>query len=110
MFVNEIGEIERLDLPNRASRLGERVALRLEALRSNTCVRDVRGRGLLHAVELGSAQQAASVVRAALRDGAIFLQSGVEGNVVTISPPLVIEEAQLELALDVLGHALEECE
>ncbi|HET6275457.1 MAG TPA: aspartate aminotransferase family protein [Candidatus Cybelea sp.] len=105
-----IEELERLDLPNRAGRLGNAMCSRLQTFRSHRCVTGVRGRGLLHAVELDRAERAQRVVRNALRSGVIFLQSGVAGNVVTISPPLVIEEEQLDRSIEVLKAAIEESE
>lgn len=105
-----IEELERRDLPNRAGRLGNAMFSRLQALRSRRCVTGVRGRGLLHAVELDGAERAQRVVRCALRNGVIFLQSGVAGNVVTISPPLVIEPPQLDRSIEVLQTAIEESE
>jgi 4-aminobutyrate aminotransferase-like enzyme len=103
-----IDEHERLHLPSRAARLGESLAPRLESLRSHPCVRDVRGRGLLFGVELRDAATAAAVVKRSLRAGVIFLQSGVAGEVIAISPPLVIEEVQLTRAIDTLEAAIEE--
>ena len=40
--------------------------------------------------------------------GAIFLQSGIGGEVVAISPPLVMGEEQLARALEILKVAIEE--
>jgi 4-aminobutyrate aminotransferase-like enzyme len=105
-----IGEIERLKLPTRANALGEAVAPRLRSLRSHRSVRDVRGRGLLFGVQLRDAAIASAVVRRALRAGVIFLQSGVDGDVISISPPLVIEERQLARAIETLEAAIEEAE
>jgi 4-aminobutyrate aminotransferase-like enzyme len=101
-----IDELERLGLPSRAARLGELIRPRLESLRARRAVSDVRGRGLLFGVQLADAATAAAVVRRSLRAGAIFLQSGVEGDVIAISPPLVIEERQLFCAIDTLEAAL----
>ena len=103
-----IDELQRHDLPQRAHRLGKTIRSRLQALRSHRVVTDVRGRGLLRAVQFDRADRAERIVRLALKNGVIFLQSGVDGNVVTISPPLVIEEAQLARAIDVLENAIEE--
>jgi 4-aminobutyrate aminotransferase-like enzyme len=104
-----IEELQRLELPARSRRLGEAIAPRLEALRRHPAVRDVRGRGLLHGVQLRDAATASDVVKRSLRAGVIFLQSGVDGDVVIISPPLVIEESQLSRALDTLERAVAEC-
>lgn len=102
-----IQEFERLALVERARRLGEAIRPRLHALQEKRPVVAVRGRGLLYGVQVRDAAAAADVVRAALRGGVILLQSGVDGDVVTISPPLTIEQDQLDGALDVLEGALE---
>ena len=101
-----IDEIERLELPARARYLGSLVAPRLEKLRTSAHVADVRGRGLLRGVAMAAPERAAAIVRRALADGVIFLQSGVDGSVITIAPPLTITEAELARALDVLEGAL----
>lgn len=101
-----IDEIERLGLCARALALEATVRSRLQSLQSREGVVAVRGCGLLWGVELIDAARAGAVVTAALRAGAIFLQSGIAGNVVTLSPPLVIEDDRLAQALDVLEDAL----
>lgn len=103
-----IGEIERLGLPSRANLLGTGITPRLGSLRAHRSVRDVRGRGLLFGVQLRDAATASAVVRSALREGVIFLQSGVDGDVIAISPPLVIKERQLARAINTLEAAIEE--
>jgi len=105
-----IDELERLDLASRAERLGTMIRARLEGLRSHRGVREIRGRGLLLGLQLDHAKRAQAVVRHALRDGVIFLQSGVDGDVITISPPLVIEEHRLLRAIDVLEAGVMESE
>ena len=69
---------------------------------------EVRGRGRLWGVAFRDAAFASEVVKRALRAGAIFLQSGIAGDVVAISPPLVIGEEQLARALEILKVAIEE--
>jgi 4-aminobutyrate aminotransferase-like enzyme len=101
-----IDEIERLDLPIRATRLGARLAPRLDALRSHDLVVDVRGRGLFWGVQLRDAAAAFAVVKGALARGVIFLQSGDGGETISIAPPLVIEESQLDRAIDVLESVI----
>ena len=103
-----IDEIERLELPARSNRLGKSIDRRLQSLRALRGVSDVRGRGLLRAVALDKAERAERVVRRALSNGVIFLQSGIEGDVVTISPPLTIEEDRLGRAIEVLEAAIKE--
>lgn len=105
-----IDELERLDLPARANRVGAQVAARLQRLCSHPNVVDVRGAGLLYGVQMRDAAHAEAVVRSALQQGVILLQSGCEGDVVAISPPLVIGEAQLARALDILERTIAETE
>ncbi|MFY9720185.1 MAG: aspartate aminotransferase family protein [Candidatus Cybelea sp.] len=103
-----IDEIERLELPARALRLEEMIRSRLGRLNARGLIVDDRGLGLLWGVQLRSAACAFAVVTSALRNGAIFAQSGVAGDVIAISPPLVIGEEQLARALDILEGAIEE--
>lgn len=101
-----IEEIERLGAVERAAALGARLGERLRAFRTHPSVRDVRGRGLFWGIEVDGEERAAAVVADALRNGVIALQSGPAGNVVSISPPLVIPEDQLFSAIDVIEGAL----
>jgi len=45
-------------------------------------------------------------VKAALARGVITLQAGVEGNVLSLTPPLVITQQQLLRALDIIEEVL----
>jgi diaminobutyrate-2-oxoglutarate transaminase len=63
-------------------------------------VRDVRGRGMLWGVEFSDAAFLIELVQRALRDGLILLPSGLDGNVLTIAPPLVIAEDELWPAIE----------
>ncbi len=101
-----LDEMELLALPARAARLGERLGARLEALRAHSIVRDVRGRGMLWGVELRDAGAAFAAVKNALTRGVIVAQSGQHGSVIAISPPLVIEDRQLERAIAVLESSI----
>jgi 4-aminobutyrate aminotransferase-like enzyme len=97
-----LGEIERLDLPRRARELGAMLGARLDGLRSNANVADVRGRGLMWGIELRDTKSAEQLVRSALKQGVILLQAGPQGNVISLTPPLVIPEQQLLCAVDVI--------
>jgi 4-aminobutyrate aminotransferase-like enzyme len=103
-----IDELHERDLPGRAARLGAAFAPSLQSLAVQTGVVEVRGAGLCWGVQLDSPARAARVVRAALQDAVIVLQSGVDGEVVSISPPLVIAEDELQRAIDVLRAAVVE--
>ena len=72
----------------------------------------VRGRGLMWGVELvkddeqPDGELAARVITHALRCGVIVLAGGPAGNVLSLSPPLVITREQLEFGVDALAESL----
>lgn len=103
-----IEEIGRLQLVARARHLGNRLGAALEALRPDPNVVDIRGRGLFWGVQLKDAATAFRVVAGALASGVVFLQSGAQGDTIAISPPLVIEPAQLDRAIHILRQSLGE--
>ena len=67
---------------------------------------DIRGLGLMLAIECDAAERAERVCGRALARGVIALPSGDEGRVVSITPPLCIEPDVLTLALDVIAESL----
>lgn len=101
-----LGEIERMNLPARARQLGIMLGSRLDALRADGKAVDVRGRGLMWGVEFADAQTAQRVVKDALKAGVILLQAGPQGNVVSITPPLVITQRQLFRAIDIIAACI----
>ncbi|MGC1380792.1 MAG: aspartate aminotransferase family protein [Candidatus Baltobacteraceae bacterium] len=101
-----IGELERLELPARAARLGEVLGARLQRLRAVDGVADVRGCGLFWAVQMSDERRARAVVVRSLHEGVILLQSGEAGDAVTIAPPLTIGRPELDLAIGVLEGAV----
>jgi len=98
-------------LPERARDLGRRALGRLQALADrHPLVADVRGIGLLLGVELRYAdgrparREAERTMYECLSRGLAFKVG--QGNVLTLSPPLVIAEADLDRAIDILDDAL----
>jgi 4-aminobutyrate aminotransferase len=111
----QLAEIEERGLVARAAQLGEHLRQRLDAWGGRfPVVGEVRGRGLMQGVELvgpGPARPPAGALAlrladAALRRGVLLLTEGPHANVLAFTPPLVIGEAQLDLALDVLEEEL----
>ncbi|HEX6588475.1 MAG TPA: aminotransferase class III-fold pyridoxal phosphate-dependent enzyme, partial [Longimicrobiales bacterium] len=103
--------IETLDLLARARTLGERVARRTESwIGRIPSVKQTRGMGLMRAVVLGEPADEGGrgdpLVKRLLRRGILALTEGPSGDVLAITPPLVIEEAQLDHALDVIEEEL----
>ncbi len=100
-------------LLERSASLGAQLVGSLRSLRSrHKCVHAVRGVGLLVGVEIRTPQMDASEVLAertlyaALRRGLSFKVSG--GNVLTLTPPLVISERDLHEAISILDESLTE--
>jgi 4-aminobutyrate aminotransferase len=109
----EIIEDERL--VENAARVGAMALGRLrEMQRRHRLIGDVRGRGLLLGVELVTdraaktpAKDAAeSIMYRALDKGLSFKTT--MGNVLTLTPPLIVTEAQMERALEILDASLAE--
>jgi len=102
-----IAVLEEEKLVARAEELG---AIALERLRGRLAtqpgIADVRGVGLLLAIECRSGEIALGACLRALRDGVIAIPSGERGEVIAVTPPLTIEREILELALDRLADAL----
>jgi 4-aminobutyrate aminotransferase-like enzyme len=101
-------------LAARAARLGRRLARALAAMaRGRPRILETRARGLLAGIEIVSedgapAPAAARAVAAAAQDERLFvLSGGMHGNVVSLSPPLTLTDAQLDTGLARLARALE---
>lgn len=89
----------------RAAALGARALDRLRArLGGRPGVADVRGIGLLLAIECDDAARALRACAGALRRGVIALPSGDDGRTIAITPPLSIDEDVLFGALDLLAE------
>jgi 4-aminobutyrate aminotransferase-like enzyme len=111
-----IDELERENLPERATQLGATVGKRLVHLcdtvkdtHGQNIIRDVRGRGLMWGLQLRDPETAERIVADALACGIILLQAGPNGDVLSITPPLVISERQLDRSLDILETCLRNC-
>jgi adenosylmethionine-8-amino-7-oxononanoate aminotransferase len=113
--------VERHALVERAAALGERLMDRLRRLLDLPAVGDVRGLGLMAAVELvqdrarrepypPGARMAQAVQAEALRRGVIVYASGGQadgrGDLVMLGPPLTIEAEALDQAVEGLGEAI----
>jgi 4-aminobutyrate aminotransferase-like enzyme len=104
-----LAEIERLDIARIAREREKRMGERLHALeRPGSHIVDVRGRGMLWAIEFKEPALANASVLHALRRGLLLLQSGLRGESITIAPPPVIGAAQLERAFDILADVVRE--
>ncbi len=111
--------MKREDIPARSKRLGERLRAGLEALQARfpANIGQVRGLGLMQAIELVVDETAGDrtpdaaltnrIFEAARADGLIIGKGGRWGNVFRIAPPMLIDEGQIDDGLAILGRALE---
>jgi 4-aminobutyrate aminotransferase-like enzyme len=102
--------LEEGQLPARARDAGARWMARLAERSAGHGVVEVRGRGLMIgvAVEGGSAR-ALAVMRGLLERGWIVLTGGARGDVLTLTPPLDIDERLLEGFAGALADTLCAC-
>ena len=110
--------VERDNLADHAGRQGERLRdglLRIQR-RFPARVGDVRGRGLMQAIELVTDETAGNrtpapdltqaLLDAARTRGLLVGRGGTYGNVIRISPPLNVSAAEVDEALTILEQAM----
>ncbi len=99
-------------LGERSAALGARLLGRLEELQGrHPVIAEVRGRGLMIGVELRDASGPAStlldVVLERMKDAGFLLgKTGPGRNVLTLMPPLIVSEADLDTVVDALDRTL----
>ncbi|WP_227339833.1 diaminobutyrate--2-oxoglutarate transaminase [Sphingopyxis sp. P8] len=69
---------------------------------------EVRGRGMMRGVNVGSGELAASVTAACFAEGLIIETSGAHDEVIKVLAPLVIDDAVLATGLDILETKIRE--
>ena len=92
---------------NAAAR-GEQALAGLKPLadRFDGLIRDVRGKGLMLGIEFDTPEHAEEVQWACFQRGLLVLECGV--STVRMSPALVVSEAEMTIALRILGEAVAE--
>lgn len=98
--------IVELDLPARSAALGAHLLARLRQIR-HPAIRAVRGRGLFVGIELDPTIGDAHSACLRLLDAGV-LSKDTHGTVIRIAPPLIIELAQLDDAIDRIAAALQQ--
>jgi 4-aminobutyrate aminotransferase len=92
-------------LITQAETAGAFLRVRLEELaRRHACVDEVRGRGLMVALDLGDHELAAAVEQRAFEHGLVVLTAG--RSAVRLSPALTLSRAHIETAVDILDAVL----
>lgn len=106
--------IEDENIPQRAYKLGEILKNGLyKIMEKSKYVGEVRGMGLMQAIEVVEdrkdkkpGQRIAQVIMEKTREyGLLIGKGGLYGNVLRISPPMLISETDIDLALNILEKA-----
>ena len=88
-----------------ARAMGEILITKTRELQSRTkTITDVRGRGLMVAIELKDPALVKRVVLSAFRKGVLLLSAGKSS--IRFAPPLVIDEEDIDIALSTIGELL----
>ena len=108
--------IEENNLLSKTLTMGQHLKKRLRTLaEKHATIGDIRGIGLLYAIELvknpvtkePATDVAEKVMYLCLERGLSFKVS--QGNVLTLSPPLIISEKEIDWAVDIIDNAIGEC-
>ncbi|PWW62308.1 aspartate aminotransferase family protein [Actinokineospora spheciospongiae] len=102
------------DLQGNAAKMGARLSAGLHDIAAgNPVVGDVRGKGLMLAVELvepGTREPdpaaAVTVLEQTRAHGLLVGKGGLHNNVIRLAPPMTLTEDEVDEALDALGHAV----
>ncbi|HEY7012696.1 MAG TPA: aspartate aminotransferase family protein [Streptosporangiaceae bacterium] len=112
-------EIERLGLVGQAGRAGDYLLGRLRELQQrHPLIGDVRGLGLMLGLETvrdrstkePADREMAKIVYRAFELGLIVFYGGIYSNVMEITPPLVMTEAEVDEGVAILDQAIGEVE
>ena len=93
-------------LVERAATVGAHLLGRLSSI-NNPIIREVRGRGLFAGIELYRNMASASTVVSRLLQAGV-LTKDTHRNTIRFAPPLIIDESQVDWAVDRLTEVLEE--
>jgi 4-aminobutyrate aminotransferase/(S)-3-amino-2-methylpropionate transaminase len=112
-----IDVIEQENLAERALRIGDLIALRLEVMAADerlSCIGDVRHLGAMAAMELVTNRDTRApdpeltraLVQAAASKGLVILSCGTRGNVIRFLAPLTASDEIVNEGLDILQETL----
>ena len=87
-----------LDAPRRATEIEGQVRRRFS--------QRVRGRGAMLGVQMDNPGAAAVITGQLLRQGYIVLPGGVDGDILALTPPLVVTDEQLGASMDAIENLI----
>ncbi len=94
-------------LSREVERKGEVLLRRLDSLPGILCAGAARGRGLLIGLPCRDRNAADAVARAAFARGLLVETCGANGQILKLSPPLTVTDAEIECGVDILLAASE---
>ncbi|MEX2130873.1 MAG: aspartate aminotransferase family protein [Pseudohongiellaceae bacterium] len=104
-----VSALQDLDIASHVSRIGKSLIEGMERLRRKypALIREVRGVGLLTALDLGDDQLVKHVTSASLEHG--LLVTPTRGGVIRLIPGLLVQEQEIAQALSVLDKVFSNC-
>ncbi len=111
-----IDEMQKLDTPARSAKLGRRLTEGLLTLQAKyPFIGDVRGKGLMQALELvedrktkePAAKRTHRIAEATRREGLLIGKGGLYGNIIRLGPPMLLEEREVDECLTILDRVFE---
>jgi 4-aminobutyrate aminotransferase/(S)-3-amino-2-methylpropionate transaminase len=109
--------MEKQKLPENSCKMGEYLKSRFLDMKSHyPFIGDVRGKGLVIGIEFvepvdrftPSPDITRKVVQGCAEHGVLLGKLGLYGNVIRIAPPLIITQAEIDVALDVFDNVFQE--
>src|SRR5664279_3419630 len=110
--------MEEMDAPKRAAEMGGRLRAGLDRLKAKypKTLGDVRGMGLMQGLELvadetvqdrtPAPEKAVRLFEETKKRGLLIGKGGLYGNVIRISPPLIVSAGEVDEALKILDESL----
>ena len=113
-----IDYMKEIDLNEMGRKVGEITRKRFEAMKEKfpSHISDVRGLGAMLAFELSvdgdinrpDGELAKALIQRCYEKGLIIISAGVNANIIRVLSPLVIEEKDLRMGLDIIEEGLKE--
>jgi 4-aminobutyrate aminotransferase-like enzyme len=79
----------------------------LHSLSDLSCIKEIRGRGLMMGIEINSSDLALDAVKGLLQDGIFALPDGPHGDVIAFTPPFCITREEIFFAIEKLRDRLQ---
>lgn len=104
-----IKKVIKDDLAQRSLALGEKVVNKLkDSLQNVRCVKEVRGQGLMIAIEFNGEALGVEVMKQLRSRGVLAIPSGADGSCLSLTPALNIKEEMLFSAMDQLIQMIDQ--